>query len=56
MLFLETIYLYFIDEIRRNRLISFARMKNLDMVEQEEYAERPVPEHARLGFMKPTLI
>ncbi|AIF82871.1 purine-cytosine permease-like transporter [Candidatus Nitrososphaera evergladensis SR1] len=26
------------------------------MVEQEEYAERPVPEHARLGFMKPTLV
>jgi cytosine permease len=26
------------------------------MVEQEEYAERPVPEHARLGFVKPALV
>ena len=26
------------------------------MVEQEEYAERPVPEHARLGFAKPALV
>jgi cytosine permease len=26
------------------------------MVEQEEYAEKPVPEHARLGFMKPALV
>ncbi|MDQ3726980.1 MAG: cytosine permease [Thermoproteota archaeon] len=26
------------------------------MVEKEEYAERPVPEHARLGFMKPALV
>ena len=26
------------------------------MGEQEEYAEKPVPEHARLGFMKPALV
>src|ERR671918_1245578 len=26
------------------------------MVEKEEYAERPVPEQARLGFMKPALV
>jgi cytosine permease len=26
------------------------------MVEQEEYAERPVPKDARLGFMKPALV
>lgn len=26
------------------------------MVEQEEYAERPVPAHARLGFAKPALV
>lgn len=26
------------------------------MTEKEEYAERPVPEHARLGFVKPALV
>jgi cytosine permease len=26
------------------------------MSEKEEYAERPVPEHARIGFMKPALV
>jgi cytosine permease len=26
------------------------------VVEKEEYAERPVPEHARLGFAKPALV
>lgn len=56
MLFSEIVYLYSISEIRRNRLISCARIKNLDMVEQEEYAERPVPHFARLGFMKPALV
>lgn len=30
MLFFDIIDLYFINEIRRNRLISFARMKILD--------------------------
>ena len=30
MLFLETIYSYFIDEIRRNRLISLIEVKNLE--------------------------
>ena len=29
MVFLETIYLYFIDKLRRNRLISFATLKIL---------------------------
>lgn len=31
-------------------------MKISHMVEKEEYAERPVPEHARLGFVKPALV
>lgn len=55
MLFPETVYLYFNDKIRRNRLITFILLI-FYMVEKEEYAESPVPAYARLGFLRPAMV